>query len=472
MKLNDISVEETLEKAKLLLKEEKNISPALKAVIELMMLIITLLTNRLNLNSSNSSKPPSADSNRKKRPPKGSSGRKPGGQPGHKGSNLSPITDPDEIIDLEVDRSRLPKSTYTVIGYQSRQIIDIKISRHVIEYRAQILENLLGDQFIAEFPNDLKRSVQYGAFIKSHAVYLSQFQLISYNRIDDYFDNELGIPISPGSLLNFNKEAFKRLADFESIVKQKLIEASLLHVDETGINVKGKRNWLHVTANELWTYFFPHEKRGRDAMDDIGILPHFRGTLCHDHWKPYFIYECAHSLCNAHHLRELKRAFEQDHQQWAEKMRALLLKINEETKTAPNGLSQPRINALCSEYKKILAEGELESPLPEPVAAKKKKRIKKTKSRNLLERLIKFEDDTLRFMKEVDVPFTNNLAENNIRMTKVQQKISGCFRSMEGAHIFCRIRSYISTCRKHGVQATEALNKLFNGELPGFIETG
>lgn len=194
--------------------------------------------------------------------------------------------------------------------------------------------------------------------------------------------------------------------------------------------------------------FFPHEKRGGIAMQAMGILEKFQGILCHDHWKPYFKFNCLHALCNAHHLRELERAFEQDGQKWAKKMQDLLIEMNNET-TKANGLLAP------------------------PPATKKpdgkRGRTANTKSRNLLERLRKFQTETLLFMTNKIVPFTNNQGENDIRMTKVQQKISGCFRSLQGAQIFCRIRGYLSTCRKHSMQPTEALQILFSGKLPEFV---
>lgn len=473
MKIENIDVNKTLEKARELLEHEKSISPAFKTILEVLFLVITVLMNRFGLNSKNSSKPPSDDKNREKKSKKDPLGKKPGGQVGHKGKNLRPVENPDEIKVIKLDKKTLPKGQYHEAGYDARQVINIHLSRHVIEYRAQILKDQKGNQFVASFPANLTRPVQYGQDLKAHAVYLSQFQLLPYHRTEDYFKEEMDIPVGVGSLYNFNQEAYGLLEKFDAFVKKRLIASSLLHVDETGINVNSKTAWIHVAANELWTYFFPHEKRGSIAMDDIGILPTFKGTLCHDHWKPYFIYQCIHSLCNAHHLRELQRAFEQDNQSWALLMKELLIEINKATKEAGGSLVEKTANEYCEKYRAILIAGKIECPLPETpllINGKRKPgRIKKSKARNLLERLALFEEDTLRFMKEVDVPFTNNLAENNIRMTKVQQKISGCFRSMEGAYIFCRIRSYISTCRKHGMSVTDALKMLFKGEMPDFM---
>jgi transposase len=472
MKIENIDINKTVHDARKLLEEDNNISPALKSMFEILLVIITLLINRLGLNSRNSSKPPSDDPNREKKPKKNSSGRTRGGQKGHIGQNLKPVENPDEIKFIPVDQKALPRGKYHDAGYISRQEINIRISRHVIEYRAQILEDAHRLQYIAPFPEHITRPVQYGPDFKAHSVYLSQFQLLPYNRIDDYFSEEIHVPVSSGSIFNFNQEAYHLLEKFDDIAKLNLIAAAALNADETGININGKKAWLHVTANNKWTYFFPHEKRGSEAMEAIGIIPNFKGVLCHDHWQAYYVYECLHSLCNAHHIRELQRAFEQDQQQWAFEMKELLLEIHHETQDAGGQLEAGISQEYYKKYQAIIAAGEMECPPPRknPEDQKKRGRIKKSKSRNLLERLSNFIDDTLRFMGDVDVPFTNNLAENDIRMTKVQQKISGCFRSMEGAYIFCRIRSYISTCRKHGVAVTDALKMLFNGKLPDFMQ--
>ncbi|MGH7956228.1 MAG: IS66 family transposase, partial [Opitutaceae bacterium] len=201
-----------------------------------------------------------------------------------------------------------------------------------------------------------------------------------------------------------------------------------------------------------------------------GVRPHFRGTLCHDHWKAYFQFTCQHALCNAHHLRELQRAGEDDAQRWAEKMRALLLEINAATTAASGCLPEKQAEGFRCRYRSILTEGDRECPPPDPREhAGKSGRQARTKSRNLLERLRDFETETLRFMTDQRVPFTNNQGERDLRMTKVQQKISGCFRSFQGAQIFGRIRSYISTCRKHDLSPTEGLQMLFSGHLPDFI---
>jgi transposase len=356
------------------------------------------------------------------------------------------------------------------MGYESRQVFDIDISRVVTEYQAQILEDSKGNRFVAPFPKEVTKAVQYGKSVKAHSVYMSQFQLIPYNRVQDYFKEQLQIPISSGSIYNFNQEAYGLLEVFEEKVKSKLAESVLMHVDETSINIDGNRYWLHCTSNDLWTSFFPHEKRGAVATEAIGILPKFTGILCHDHWKPYYTYKCVHSLCNAHHLRELTRAWEQDNQKWARRMKALLEDMNHTVDGAGGQLSRAESEIYRNKYMAILEKAEAECPPPDETRRNGKRgRMKRTKARNLLERLRDYEDDVLRFLDNRIVPFTNNLGENDIRMTKVQQKISGCFRSMDGAKIFCRVRSYLSTCRKHDVNTSKALDLLFQGKLPDFV---
>ena len=472
LKVEDIDVDSAINSVKELLKKEKDLSPALRSALEVMLLLVSLLLNRMTLNSKNSSKPPSTDPNRKKSSRKGQSNRKPGGQKGRIGTTLEQVDDPDEVAELKIDRRTLPKGVeYQDAGYEIRQVIDIDISRFVTEYRAQILEDGQGKQFIAPFPEGVNRPVQYGLNVKANAVYMSQYQLIPYDRVRDHFQDHMHIPVSVGSVFNFNKDAYARLAPFERWAKAALAKSDLMHADETGINIGGKRHWLHCASNTTLTWFSPHTKRGTEAMDEIGILPHFKGVLCHDHWKPYYRYECTHSLCNAHHLRELERAWEQDHQQWAKEMKVLLTDINSAVDDAGGCLPREEANRWRQRYRKLLKQAETECPPPDESLRKGKRgRLKRSKARNLLERLRDFEQDVLRFMEVEIIPFTNNQGENDLRMAKVQQKISGCFRSIDGAKIFCRVRSYLSTCRKHGMTATEALALLFRGQNPDFMK--
>jgi transposase len=453
-----------------LLDSDPSISPALRALIKLMLGFIEALCAQKGLSSRNSSKPPAADPNRKKstRQP---SGRKPGGQPGHVGSTLELVDEPDTVCPLPIDRRTLPKGrSFTSLPPERRQVFDIEVHRVVTEYQAEVLIDELGNRYTATFPDTARARVQYGAAIKAHAIYLSQYQLLPYDRIREYFGDQFGLPLSAGSLVNFNREIYNKLTPWEHTMRQHLLNSTVLHADETGINVNGKRVWLHVCSNTHFTYLMHHIKRGGDAMQAMGILPNYDGVLCHDHWKAYYSIapQVMHSLCNAHHQRELTWSFEEDKMVWAGQMHDFLQSLNTEVTQAGGVLVDSRQRAVRKAYRKILTNGEADCPAPQASERKPKQRgrIKRSKSRNLLERLQTFEDDTLRFMTHPDIPYTNNQGEQDLRMSKVQQKISGCFRSEQGAQMFCRIRGYVSTCRKQGMSATDAIKMALTGKLP------
>jgi transposase len=470
VKIDSIDVEAAINNARELINSELDLSPALRSSMEVLLLVITLLFNRTTLSSKNSSKPPASDPNRLKSS-RAKSSKPSGAQLGHVGKTLVKIDDPDEVEVLSIDRRALPKGDYHSAGVETRQVFDIDISRVVTEYQAEVLENAQGQRFVAQFPEGVTKAVQYGTQIKAHAVYLSQHQLLPYNRIQTYFSDQCQIPISEGTLFNFNLQAFKQLADFEQLSKDQLSQASIAHADETGININGKRHWLHCASNSNWTHFYPHQKRGAEAMNDIGILPRYQGILCHDHWKPYYRYDFTHALCNAHHLRELERAWGQDQQSWAKEMQQWLKTINQAVDDAGGAVTKKKADIYRQQYRHSLKQADIECPPPDaPPGKAKRGRIKRSKARNLLERLTRYEEDVLRFMENPLVPFTNNRGENDIRMTKVQQKISGCFRSEEGAKIFCRVRGYLSTCRKQKINASQALRLVFEGKLPDFVQ--
>ncbi len=286
MTLDNIPVEQTLEKVKRQIEAEANLSPALRVSLELLLTLVGLLINRLGLNSRNSSKPPSSDPNRQKRQKNGDNPL--GGQKGHAGKHLEWIDDPDSVEVIPVDRATLPgEGTFRRIGYERRQLFDIRISRWVTEYRAEIVADERGRRVVAPFPDVLKVKTQYAAGVKTHAVYMANFQLLPYQRIEEHFADQFGIPLSAGSIYNFNKEVYDMLASFEDWGRRALSTAPLLHADETGINIGGKRKWLHVVCSATLTLLMPHDQRGGEAMVAMGVLPKYTGTLVHDHWKPY-----------------------------------------------------------------------------------------------------------------------------------------------------------------------------------------
>lgn len=471
MSIGNINVSSTLDRVQELLRRDRSISPAVRGMIELLVTIIALMTAKLGINSSNSGIAPSKDPGRPRgaKPGTPKTPRQPGGQKGHAGTTLEWVDKPDRIEPIAIDRRTIPPGRYTTAGYDARQVVDIVITTEVVEYRAEILEDARGGRFVADFPAAVTHRIQYGNGVKSQSVYLSQQQLIPYDRIREYFGDQCGIPISAGSVFNFNRQAYALLEPFESFLVQKLVHELVLHADETGIQIDKTLHWLHCLCNDRWTLFFPHAKRGGDAIKAMGVLEHFKGRLGHDHWKTYFQFPGFHFLCNAHHLRELEYAWVEDGQRWALNLQLLLLDINSATSKAGGALDPDVALKFRSRYRNLLTRADRECPA-RPAKPDTKRRVAQSKSRNLLERLRGFETETLRFMTDPLVPFTNNQCENDLRMTKVQQKISGCFRSFEGAQIFCRVRSYLSTCRKHDIPATEALRALFEGRLDEIIK--
>lgn len=469
--LTEIDVSGTLTRAKELVAKDRTLPPSVRPLLELLILIIELLLGkRGRANSRNSSLPPSQDPFRKRGRVVGSERqRKPGGQRGHKGETIERIANPEQVEELSIDRRSLPRGhEYTRVEDEVRQVINISITREVTEYRAEVLEDERGRRFRAEFPAGVTRPVQYGASVKVQAVYLSCYQLLPLNRIQEFFRDQAGIELSSGTLHNFRREAYESLAGFEDTARRRLIAAPIAYFDETGVNIAGKLAWLHNVSDELWTLYGIHLKRGREGIDSLGVLPYFTGIACHDHWKPYFKYKCLHALCNAHHTRELSGVIEEDGHTWAQDMKRLIERINTAVTAAGGKLSPKAQAAYRRQYRRILAKGEKECPRNKAIP-NRRGRTKQPKATNLLDRLRDFEAETLRFISSPLVPFTNNQAERDIRMAKLQQKVSGCFRSLEGARIFARVRSYISTCQKHEISGTNALAGLFLGTLPGFI---
>ena len=264
---------------------------------------------------------------------------------------------------------------------------------------------------------------------------------------------------------------YEKPAPFEDRVKRALSTAPLLHADETGINIGGKRQWLHVVCRATLALPAPHDKRGGDAMAAMDVLPAYTGAPVHDHRKPCCQLPCDHALCNAHHLREPERAREQDKQQWAQQLQALLPETNKAVDAAGGALNTRQADAFRERYRRLPEVAQTERPPPDESQRHKgqRGRPKRSKSGSLPERVLRFEEDVLRFMVEQDVPFTNNQGKRDLRMSKVRQKPPGCFRSEPGAKTLARIRSYLSTCRKHGVSPGEALRLLYEGRWPKFM---
>lgn len=443
---------------------------------------IKRLKDLLAKNSRNSSKPPSTDGFKKEKPcPKSQreqSGKHTGGQPGHEGHKLKRVEIPDEIsLKKVVQCSHCQNNLSHVLAHdvKKRQIFDIPpMDLHVTEHQAEvkICPHCLKET-CADFPEGLVQEAQYGHRIKALVTYLSQYQMIPYDRIQQFFEHRFDHIISEGTIDKMIEGGYNSLEEIETIIKAGLIQSVRLHHDETGLRVVSDLYWQHVASTEKLTHYAIHKKRGHEAIEATGILPHYEGTLVHDQFSPYAAYGKKHLFCNAHHLRELTFIEEQHHQEWARHMKDLLLAIKNQRdvlKTrGENAFPDYRLSAYLRCYDDIIMKG-LWHPdnLPKikddgPTDKKKQGINKQTKAKNLLDRLRHHKDEVLGFMYDFDAPFDNNLAERDLRMSKVKQKVSGCFRSEKGAKRFCRIRSYISTARKNGIQILDALEKAFLG---------
>jgi transposase len=439
---------------------------------------IKQLSEQLAQNSHNSNWPSSRDKSRKKlqslRP---KTERKAGGQEGHEGHTLEFNSEPDVIEKhrpAHCEHCQAPLAEdIEATDIAKRQVFDLPSLRFVtIEHQVEtVLCPCCGEATRGEFPDDVTNPVQYGSQVKRLAVYLHNEQFLPYERERQMLADLFELPISPGSLQNFVETAAANVKPATEAIKGAVIQAELGHADETGFYVNGRRCWLHTVSTGELTYYEPHTNRGKEATDAIGILPQFTGTLVHDAWATYFKYPLLlHALCNAHHLRDLTAVVENDRQQWATLMIACLLAakqlVAEAWQAGETGLPADYLERIHQLYDAIVCLGLEENPLPDIHSPPGKRgRRKKTKARNLVERFDKHKAAVLRFIHDFKVPFDNNLAERDIRMMKVQQKISGCFRSWEGARQFCRLRSYISTIRKQGLNVWEALGSLFEGDV-------
>lgn len=445
----------------------------MRATNEQMSIRIAELEARLNKNSNNSSKPPSSDGYKKSQNSRQKTGRRTGGQPGHEGKTLEKVKNPDEVREYKI-----PKDCDC--GYNLDNIEGIKRERQVFDFpkiEIKVTEHttyekvcpICGKVHKTEFPQEITQPVQYGENMQALMNYLTQYQLIPLERAVEAIQNIIGQTVSQGTLVNAARALYDKLETPVAKIKQQVTDSNVVHFDETGMRSEGKTKWLHVASTKKLTYYEVHGKRGEEAAKGIGILPDFTGTAVHDHWKPYYRFtDCTHSECNAHHLRSLKDVIENYHQEWAANMAGLLIEIHRNVESLKaqeiNEMPVEEIKIWHERYHSIIEEGIIEDSQKSPKVLNKKGKPKNSKPLQLLLKLQQYDIETLAFMYDFDIPFDNNLAERDIRMQKLRQKISGCFRGKDGANVFCRIRSYLSTARKHGIDAMDAIVQAIKGQ--------
>lgn len=434
------------------------------------------LNEKLHKNSKNSSKPPSSDGYKKPSPKslRTSSGKKPGGQEGHEGSCLSVVSEPDEVIShMPVTCDGCPnrnKCQSLACIAETRNVVDINVAVNVTAHEALVVacpytkETLKGT-----FPAGIKAPVQYGNNLSALVVALNTVGALSVNRTNEILSGVFNIPIATGTIVTMVNRCANAVTDTVSLIAQKLMDIYVTHCDETGTRVDKKTRWVHVMCSDLLTYLFLHDKRGKTAINEEGLLAQYEGIVVHDCWASYWSCDgsFAHSVCCAHILRELNGVIENHpEQEWAQRFIDILLemkKVVDKAKMSEKESLSPYYHSKFNKlYDEIIQKAYEENPLPESPSGKRGRK-KKGKVRSLIERLDNLRDDICRFSTDFAVPFDNNQAERDIRMVKTKAKVSGCFRSVKGAESYLKIMSYIGTAKKHGMNAFTAILNAISG---------
>ncbi len=440
----------------------------LKAEVASLKAEVADLRGQLAKNSRNSSIPSSAEGLKKTKSMRKKGSRPPGGQPGHSGSTLQRTAHPDHVVDHPLPQvcDACGAILAGEVATEARQVFDLPpVAIEVTEHRIHSLRCSCGKLHRSEFPAEVTAPVQYGPGVKALAVYLTQHHMLPVARTAQLLGDLYGMAISAGSVQSMIAEAGALLAPTVGRIADALAQSAVAGADESGFRVAGKLHWLHAAVTEALTWLGLHAKRGKTAFEDFGLLYRIKGTLVHDGWASYRELDCTHALCNAHHLRELTFVHEECGQLWAKRMIDLLVAAHHETVAAQGQpLTAMRIRTLRTEYEAILTEAATANP--EKPASGKRGRTAQTAPFNLYRRLRDHADDVLRFTTDPLVPFSNNLAEQAIRMPKVKHKIAGCFRTTAGAQAFCTIRSYLATLQKQHMNLFSSLVQAFKGSVP------
>ena len=474
--LTQLSVEQKDELIRLLWPLQQQVQDLMAQMVA-MQKRITQLEGRLAKNSKNSSKPPSSDGLRKPAPKSlRKSGQNPnGGQQGHSGSTLRQSAQIDETVNhfADIRCSACQREMVDHAIAETRQILELpELGMRTVAHQQWRSSCTCGAMHLGAWPVGVNASVQYGASVKAMAVHLNQHHLVPLARTAQLMQDLYGARLSQASIQSFAQEAALALRPTVAAIGQAVQDAGVVHADETGIRVKGKLHWLHCAVTDTLTWLAPHAKRGTLAFEALGLLEGIKGVLVHDGLASYKGLDCTHSLCNAHHIRELVYIHEQENEKmwdpWAQEMIDLLLQGLGEVDLTQGPLDGPRQAWFEARWSTLLERGEAFNPqtqrtgTSQDVGMGSRGRIKQSKAANLLRRLREHRQEVWRFMTDVDVPFTNNLAEQALRMAKVKQKISGCFRTEHGADTFFTIRSYLATMTKQKNNLFECLVSVFN----------
>jgi transposase len=434
------------------------------------------LERRLGKDSSNSSKPPSSDGLRKpsrtgRQDDERAARRRPGKQPGAPGAHLAQVEEPDEVAWHVPDRCGGCGAELTdasVVGVEARQVFDLPpLGLRVTEHRAERRRCACGMTTAGRFPDHARAAACYGPGVRALVCYLCVHQHLPVDRAAQLLADVLAAPVATGTLAAVVAEGARGLDGFAQVVREGLAAAPVAHFDETGARVAGRLHWVHSASTSLLSLFTVHAKRGKVAMDAAGVLPGFAGVAVHDGWAPYWRYDVTHALCGAHLLRELDAVTEEPGQGWAAGMAELLvdakLACDRARAAGVQRVDDQTRARLHTRYERLLADGQAANP-PPPVNGRRRRRTRRSPAARLLARLDAHREEVLRLLDDTRVPFDNNQAERDLRMVKLQQKISGCWRTPAGAEAFLALRSYLSTARKHGRNPLAVLGQLFQGQ--------
>ena len=426
-------------------------------------------------NSGTSGVPPSQDPSRERKS-RSKGQRKPGGQPGHPGTTLKMVDDPDLVVMHCLDWAGLPPGLGILClgDPERRQVFDFECRRIVVEHQCETATDMLGRRYVAGAPGVKPCPASYGDRITALMIELAVLQMLPLARASRLVKGLFHLTVSQAFTVNSLMRIHALLEDVDPLIRRCILDAPVAHFDGTGCSVRGRLHFIHNASAGGYAYFYVSPKRGREAMDAIGILPVYGGVAIHDCWHPYFTYDCAHSLCGAHLVRELKGVAEREGFSWASSLTAFFQRGREAKEASPDGkVSDMEYLKFLRNYRGLLTRAEHACSSAIPQRGRKTARHKiwaGAKTKALVKRLRKYETEILRFLIDADVPFTNNRSERDLRMIKVKLKVSGCFRSLRVAQAFCRIRSYLYTCRNHGLEAQDAILTLLEGKLPPFLD--
>lgn len=463
----------------------KDTIDGLKDTIKQLNQTIAELKEQVNKNSKNSSKPPSSDGLSKPKPSslRKPSGKKPGAQEGHKGSGPTLMSKPDNVIPHDPAQCKgCPNYGICVSCGKSavRNVVDVEIKTTVVSHytRDYVCPLHDGKVLSGEFPEGVNSSIQYGNGVRALVIALNTSGMMGINRVHEILGSVLGVPISTGTIVSMVDQFTEAVSGTVESIRQALLNRPVVHCDETGTRVEGTNYWVHSACDGDFTYLSIQKKRGAEGMENAAFLPDYQGIVVHDCWSPYWSFpNIQHALCCAHLLRELNGVIENapDQADWARGLQRLLLEMNQcRNKTLTDrkeSVDPETIQAYLIRYDKLMEEALSLNPLPERPKGKKG-RMKKGKRLSLIERLIAHKGEVCLFINDLRVPFTNNTAEQSVRMVKVKTKVSGCFRKVKGAENFVTIMSYLQTAAKHSINAYKAILEGLSGNSYSLIFEG